>query len=200
MSKIILPVSYRPKKRKRIEEPVENTVSTENKTPYKFSCAMLNISDDIVPIIKYWIRKFIPCESLYINEDEGMDGYEDIPHVTIKYGIHESSPDKLKSLVYGYGTVGLNFGTVSRFDINPKFDVLKIEMNGEKLTNLNKIISDNMESTDTFDQYKPHCTLAFIQKGSCTELDGNDFFTDLKDLVDEIYFTSKEGKGYFIEL
>lgn len=195
MSKIQLPISPRPKKRQRNEEPVENTVETQ----YKFSCAMLNLSDDIVPIIKYWVKKNVPYESVHVNEDTGMEGYEDTPHVTAKYGIHDVTPDRLKEIIRGYGPVKLSFGTVTRFIDNPKFDVLKIDMGGDKLTKMNQIISDNMECTDTY-EYKPHSTLAYIKKGSCTELDGDDFFTDLNDLVSEIYFTSRDGTEHYIEL
>ena len=57
-----------------------------------------------------------------------------------------------------------------------------------------------MEHTDTFSEYKPHLTLAFVKKGECKDLIGNDFFTDIEDEVDEIYFTAKTGKEHFIKL
>ena len=167
---------------------------------YQYSCAMLNLSQNVAPILQYWCKVNIPKEDLYINEDQGMEGYEDMPHVTILYGLHDVKPKKLISLTHGFGPIELKFDKVTKFDTNPEFDVLKIDIDSAKLLYLNKLISDKMEHTDKFDQYKPHATLAYVKKGTCNHLVNNDFFTSLFDTVDEIYFATKDGDEYFIEL
>ncbi len=171
-----------------------------DKFVYEYSCAMLNLSADIADIVIQWATENIPEGDLYINEDAGMDGYEDTPHVTIKYGLHDSDPKKLKDLIDGYGPITIQLGLVEKFDTNPDFDVLKITVESPQLRELNKYISDNMEHTDTFDEYKPHATLAYIKKGTCNELISNTFFDKLEDEVYEIYFTSKTGDEYFLDL
>jgi hypothetical protein len=167
---------------------------------YQYSCAMLNLSEDVAPIIRYWAEKNIDKENLYIDNDSGIEGFEYIPHVTIKYGLHDIKPDKLIELVDGCGPIQLTFGKVSKFDTNPNFDVIKIEIESEKLNKLNSLISDNMDNTDKFDEYKPHATIAYVEKGTCDDLIENEFFDKLKDEVSQIYFTSRDGEESYIGL
>ena len=171
-----------------------------DKFVYEYSCAMLNLSDTIAEKMLEWSKENIPEEDLFINEDAGMDGYEETPHVTIKYGLHDESPDKLQELIRGCGPITLQLGLVEKFDTNPDFDVLKITVESPKLRQLNQYISDNMPHTDTFNEYKPHATLAYVKKGACNDLISNPFFDKLEDEVYEIYFTSKTGEEYYLDL
>lgn len=168
---------------------------------YKFSCAMLELSDDIAPILAYWAKKNIPTESLYINSDQGIEGYiENNHHITVKYGLHDDNPDKIKQLVEGFGPITVNFGNVEKFNENPLFDVLKINIVSDKLKQLNKIICDNMEYSDEWNEYNPHATLAYVKKNSCDNFIGDTFFDKLTDTINQLSFHSKTGEVYQIEL
>lgn len=180
--------------------PVLAMGEATDKFIYEYSCAMLNLSDDIATKVIEWARENVPEDALYINEDSGIDGYEDSPHVTVKYGLHDVEPDRLKKLIDGHGPIKIKFGLVEKFDQNPNFDVLKITVDGKDLHKLNKHISNNMPHTDTFKEYKPHVTLAYVKKNACNELISNMFFDKLEDEVYEIYFTSKTGHEHFLEL
>jgi 2'-5' RNA ligase len=165
----------------------------EDKNPHKFSCAMLNISEKNASVFEYWAKKNISEKDISINED-------DVPHVTVKYGLHDTKPDKLKKILKGVKSIKLKFGKITKFDENPNFDVLKVDVESKELEKLNKKISKEMDHTNTFSKYKPHITLAYVKKGKCKDLVGNDFFTEFEDEVDEIFFTSKTGEDYFIKL
>lgn len=167
---------------------------------YSYSCAMFNLSDDIAEKILEWERENIPESSLYIDVDAGIDGYESVPHVTIKYGIHTIDNTEIEKLVKDYGPVTLQLNEVSKFDTNPDFDVIKIAIKSHQLNKLNKIISENTECTDDFDEYIPHATLAYVKKGSCDHLIGDTSFDKLLDEVYEIYFTTRNGEEYYIDL
>lgn len=179
-------------------EAIEESVGKKNFT-YTYSCAMLNLSDNVAPIFTYWAKKTVPKENLFINLDQGMEGFEDTPHTTVKYGLHDETADKITELIKGFGPIKLNFENVTKFEINPDFDVLKVDVASDKLMRLNKIISNNMESTDKY-EYIPHVTLAYVEKGTCKDLVGNDFFRGLTDFINEIYFTSRTGEDFFISL
>jgi hypothetical protein len=179
-------------------EAIEESVKKKDFT-YTYSCAMLNISDEVAPIFTYWAKRIIPPKNVFINLAQGMEGYEDTPHTTIKYGLHDETPEKVAELSKKFGIIQLNFGKITKFTINPDFDVLKVDVISEKLMELNKLISSNMESTDKY-TYIPHVTLAYIKKGTCDDLVGNDFFCGLNDFVNEIYFTSRTGEDFFISL
>lgn len=180
--------------------PILAMGESSDKFVYSYSCAMLNLNNDIADTVCNWAKEHIPTDVLYINEDAGMDGYEDTPHVTIKYGLHDVEPTKLKKLVNGYGPIKFKLGLVEKFDTNPDFDVLKIAIHGTSLIKLNELISNNMDHSDKFDEYKPHVTLAYVTKNSCDDLISNNFFDKLEDKVYEIYFTSKTGDDHFIDL
>lgn len=167
---------------------------------YSYSCAMFNLSDDIAEKTLAWARENIPESSLYVDADSGIDGYELVPHVTIKYGIHSNDNTEIEKLVKDYGPVTLQLNEVSKFDTNPDFDVIKIAITSPRLNKLNKIITDNTECTDDFDEYIPHATLAYVKKGSCDHLIGDTSFDKLLDEVYEIYFTTRNGEEYYIDL
>ena len=166
---------------------------------YEYSCAMLPISDEIATMMQYWAKQNIPVDALLIDPDRGMDGYETNPHVTVKYGLHTDDVNDVDKLTSGHGPVPLKFGKVSKFE-NPDFDVIKIDILSDQLHALNKLISDGLENTDTYPNYEPHATLAFVKKGMGDHVVGNDFFIDMEDAVNEIYFTARDGSEYYIDI
>jgi len=167
---------------------------------YKYSCALLPLSDSVGPILKYWARKMIPEEVLYVNQDEGIDGYEFNPHVTIKYGLHDANPDNLNELCNGCGPINIEFGKVDKFDTNPNFDVIKVNIESGQLRILNEKISAGLSHDEKWDSYKPHATLAYVKKGACEDLVKSGFFTKLNDVIDQVCFSSKTGTEHYINL
>lgn len=181
-----------------VGEAIEESVQ-DNEYTHTYSCAMLNLTDEVAPIFTYWAKKMIPDEDLFINHEQGRDGYIDTPHTTVKYGLHDETPERIVELSKDFGIIQLRFGNVTKFDTNPDFDVIKVDVISEKLMKLNQIINDNMENIDEY-KYAPHTTLAYVKKGTCDYLVGNDFFSGLNDFINEIYFTSRTGEDYFISL
>lgn len=167
---------------------------------YKYSCALLPLNDNVSSILKYWTRKMIPEECLYINPDEGIDGYEFTPHVTVKYGLHDEKPDNLASVCDGCGLINIEFGKVGKFDTNPNFDVIKVNVESNQLRMLNDRISTGLSHDEKWDSYNPHATLAYVNKGECEELVKSGFFTKLNDVIDQVCFSSLTGTEHYINL
>jgi len=190
-----------PRAKKRTTVSDTPTVVTESTGHvYSYSCAMLPLSESPNSLIQYWAKKHIPEEALYINEDEGIEGFETTPHVTVKYGLHDTEPHRLIDMLQGIGSIPLQFGNVTKFDNNPNFDVIKVDIESDKLRMINQIISDYFEHSDKFPEYKPHATIAYVKKGSCDHLVDNDFFDKLNDKVDVMDFASKTGDTHPIYL
>jgi hypothetical protein len=187
-------------KKRTIDKTTSSTLTESAKHVYSYSCAMLPLNDEATSLMRYWAKKHIPEDALYINEDEGIEGYESTPHVTVKYGLHDTEPDTLIDLIQGIGSVPLQFGNVTKFDTNPNFDVIKVDIDGDKLRVINQIISDYMEHSDKFPEYKPHATIAYVKKGSCDHLVDNDFFDKLNDKIDVMDFASRTGETHPIYL
>jgi len=193
------------KRRPVMVESVEQT--DESDTPiektkehlYEYGCVMLPVNDDISAIVRYWCKKNINTDDLYINEDEGIEGFEDSPHVTVKYGIVENDISKISDIIEGYDPITIKCGNVEIFDTNPKFDVVKIHITGDKLQKLHDMLSEKNDG-DSFPEYKPHLTLAYVQKGKGKNLIDNDFFDKLEDTIDQVLFVSKDGNDHYIDL
>jgi 2'-5' RNA ligase len=109
------------------------------------------------------IQSRIPEESLFQEY-----GRETRPHVTILYGLrNDVTVSKIQSVlenielpevieVFGY----------SLFTSNPSYDVLKIDVIGpEMLWNIHNFLKVFPVPGETFPDYKPHVTLAYLKKG-----------------------------------
>ncbi len=127
----------------------------------KFSCVMASIDDKS---IVQWTRNHIDKKDLY--EPEG--GIEKESHVTILYGLHTNNPDDIKPISQNIKPFEIKLGKISKFEA-PEYDVLKIEVISSNLHRFNKKLKE-LEYTSKYKEYIPHCTLAYIKKGSCSEL------------------------------
>lgn len=128
---------------------------------YEFGCLMLDFE---FPDWTSLLAK-IDKEDLY-KPDEGRYGIEDKPHITVLYGFHDevvskTITDKLGELLF----MPINI-TIDGIDIfeNQDYDVVKLNVESEELRHLNKLCSELPHTTD-YPDYKPHMTLAYVQKG-----------------------------------
>lgn len=162
----------------------------------KFSCVMTYASPDIVDAVRAFSRMFITDDKLY-KDPEDPDGFgrEDEVHVTVKFGLHEKEPgpDLLK-IIEQTEPFEIEVGPISLFE-NEKFDVVKFDISGEGLFKLNARISRELECTDTYPEYHPHMTVAYVTKGTCRELVGKrllqpDEKTAARFLVKSVIFSS----------
>ena len=167
------------------------TILSEKKgVEYKYSCVMLEISNEIAKEVIEWGKKNIKEEDVYTDPEDPSLGREDHIHITVKYGLHSSDPACVSDLIKDFGSFDVKFDKVSKFE-SENYDVIKIAIKSDKLRKLNKLISDNTQVTDKYPQYNPHATIAYVKKGSCDHLLGNDAFADLSADCKEVTFFSK---------
>jgi hypothetical protein len=123
-----------------------------------------------------WNQLNIPEDVLTVDEDGGK-GRERDPHVTVKYGLlADDVPEELRQIAKETPPFPVFLGKISLFTTNPEFDVVKIDVESPWLRELNRRISDSIPHEDTYPDYHPHMTLAYVQKGSCEHLVGDDPF------------------------
>lgn len=177
------------------------SVEQINKTSHKYGCVLLKSTPAVFGILSYWVRKYIPQECLHIKEDSGHVGYNDDYHVTVRYGLENEDENKLSELLDGYGPVVLKLNNVNKFDNNPDYDVLYVEVKKTPiLSELNKLIEENFKCIELEFDYKPHLTLAFVKKGTCDHLVGNDFFNLISDTISEVCLSKRDGEDHYISL
>jgi 2'-5' RNA ligase len=138
--------------------------------------------------IQSWIKKNIPQDML------ADDGVEHESHVTVTYGfLPDLDPDEVVGTLDGFGEVALKLCKVSRFDTSDEYDVLKVDVDSPDLARLHNylkaVYGDRIE--ETFPEYHPHMTLAYVKKGACRELDGNSYFDGMVFVVDQAIYSSQ---------
>lgn len=158
---------------------------------YDYSSTQLNLPNDVASDFKTFQKRIHESE-LMIDEKEGLTGYEDNPHITVKYGLETSDVNDLY-FVAKQAPITVTMGKVSMFD-NPDYDVLKVEVSGDQLVELNKLISSKLKNTDTFPTYEPHATIAYLKKGEGKKYVGDTSFEGKQITISELMFSSKTGQ------
>lgn len=150
---------------------------------YDYATTDISLPTEMGTFLLNWNELNIPDDVLFEDEDGGK-GREDEPHITVKYGLlTKVVPDELKKIAQTTAPFPITLGKVSLFN-NPKFDVVKLDVESPALHELNRRVSDAVPHEDTYPDYKPHATLAYVQKGSCDHLVGENPFKE-KDTVNQ---------------
>ncbi len=171
-----------------------------SKVSYDFSSTQINFSPELSKRLKRWGYKNISASDVYKEEDDSK-GRETTSHVTIKYGLHTTNADDVKKLVAGFGPFTVELGKASRFAPPGKpNDVVKVDVFGDRLHALHSLLGDRLENSDEWTEYRPHATFAYIKKGTCRELSGDDKFLGEKIEVNEIVFSSSTSGISIIKL
>ena len=135
---------------------------------YDYNCLMISI-----PIKNWstWTNK-LQVTDIYQPQDSQY-GIESEPHITICYGIHQhiTGIDLECYLPRLTELDDITLKNLSLFTTNPAFDVLKYDVESQKLIELNAQIKNLFPVTSSYPKYIPHLTVAYLNKNSITEKD-----------------------------
>ena len=110
----------------------------------------------------------IDPKDVYIKPYDESFGLENNPHVTILYGIHEDEIDPeviMETIEKDMDEVTVTITNISIFEVG-EYDVVKYEVPvTEQLLKYRKLFEDNFPNTQTFPEYKPHVTIAYVKPG-----------------------------------
>jgi len=164
-------------------------------TMYEFGCLMLYVK------FPNWSEFTSQIDSSFLYEPESERyGLETEPHITILYGIHKDVKDEdVLDLFSDINTkeFDLKLSGIDCFK-NKDYDVLKINIKSDKLNELNTI-AKSLPHTDTYPDYKPHLTIAYLKKGYGDTFSNKDFETTLVNL-DKIVYSKTNGEKISIPL
>lgn len=167
------------------------------KVKYSHSAVMVRFPDILANRIKAWCKKNIPSKD--VSTDGDAKGRENQIHCTVKFGLHTNNIEKIEEILDGFGKFSVRLGSISRFTSSDDFDVLKIEIESEKLQELHRLLSD-LPNDDKFKEYKPHATISYIEKGSSYSLSGDSTFSGEQFEVNEIIFSPAVGNKTTLKL
>jgi len=170
---------------KRIQSVLERySKKPGEKKEHKFSSTQIDVPPEIAEKIRKLAER-IPDNQL------ADDGRETDFHITALFGLHTNDPDDVKEVLYGQRPVTIVFGKTSIFS-NADADVLKLEILGDGIRELNKRLKKGCEHTETHPTYQPHCTVAYLKPGKGHFWVGGEMFDQLKFDADEVQFSNKQ--------
>ena len=159
----------------------------------EFACLMVGVPEDLQNNILQWSYANVPDAMVFAEPGKGR---ELKTHVTVKYGIHSDNPTDTMDVVNPIVPIPFTVGAVSLFTSKPDYDVMILPVSSELLVRLNREVSDALECTDTYPDYKPHMTIAYVKKGSAQHLvNATVVSPSVKFLFDSVIFSdSKSNK------
>lgn len=165
--------------------------------PHKFSSTQIQLDDKAADEIRTF-GATIPTEEL------AEDGVETDIHVTVKYGIHTDDVSEIEDALHSWSGKEAMYlvGKTSLFPATEDhpYDVLKMNVISGNLHELNRLISDSVECTDTYPVYKPHVTVAYLKAGEGKKYVGRTLIHGDWRRASVLAFSDKAGTRYPVRL
>jgi DNA-directed RNA polymerase beta subunit len=141
----------------------------------------------------------LPEQSLWPDEADG--GRELSPHVTALYGIEDEDVEKVQAALRGVPPVRVTIGKLSAF-ARPEspFDVLKADVESEGLHGIHDLLKARLPNSYAWPDYRPHLTLAYMQKGATAPYEGDKRFAGRSLTFDRLQFKTKSGRAFDVHL
>lgn len=175
----------------------KDTTSTKpEETVHEFSSTQVNLPKAVSKEVIDTGNTLIPESELYTDPEDPSYGREETPHITVKYGLHTDKADDVRAILQNERPFAAKLGKISIFagKGDTPYDVVKADVESPELHRLNKLIAAGTKVTDTFPDYKPHVTLAYVKKGEGEKYVGNTDLEGKEITFDAITFSSKNGE------
>jgi 2'-5' RNA ligase len=162
---------------------------TSVQADYDYASTQVNLDAATAKKLMDWGKENIPDDDLY--DEDGTQGREDKPHITILYGLVEDDPQPVIDLLQGKSAPKATLGKVSLFS-KDEYDVVKVEVKSEDLAAFQKILWDGVEHESDYPDYKPHATIAYVQPGSGSRHSGSTDFEGMELTFDTVIFSPSD--------
>jgi len=165
---------------------------------HNYSSLQFNIDDKLSKEIIDFGYSHIIYDYLYMGENDDC-GRDLDPHCTILYGIISSEAKEIRPIISKIEPFKVRFGKISFFE-NDNCDVMKIEIESERLRELNSLLKRRIDFENHFPKYIAHCTIAYIKKGIKENLSFDSSYFEGKEMeVRTCEFSSKDGSREIIK-
>jgi GNAT superfamily N-acetyltransferase/ADP-ribose pyrophosphatase YjhB (NUDIX family) len=119
---------------------------------------------------------------------------EQHPHVTVLFGlVDDSSLEPIREHCATLPPIEFTIGNISAFrNEEHPHDVLKLEVVSPQMEELHYWIRENFKNECKFD-FNGHMTMAYIEKGTCADLEGPCEWTGAKYVCNKLVFSHKDN-------
>ena len=160
---------------------------------HDYSSTQANLPQAQAQAIRDFAGK-IPDAEIYSDPDDDSYGREEDPHVTIRNGMDTEDHGDVLPAFDNVGPIRAKMGKVSIFE-SEDYDVLKVDIDSQDLHDANARVGDTVDLPgETFSDYQPHVTIAYLQKGEGQKYVGDTSFEGTEIVFDEVMFSSKNGE------
>lgn len=163
---------------------------------FSWSCLMIDYPEALANRVTAWSKTNISDDLLYDPKDPDGHTYgrESHCHTTVGYGLDPEMTLKDLKVAVLPGLLHVRLGKISKFDTDPAYDVIKIEVESPDLHALNKELKDTVGLPgNTFPDYRPHLTIAYVLPGSCDHLLGDSPFEGEDFTIEDYDFSDPNG-------
>ena len=135
------------------------------------------------------------------NDPDAGSGIVTHPHISLLTDIELVFPQSdLTNIIKKIPSFKVEFGALSFFK-NDKVDVIKIDIISQPLLDIHYELKSIIPNHYKFDEYHPHCTLAFVKPNSCDFiLQHSNYFRGMTLVVEWINFNSARGLSHSIKI
>jgi N12 class adenine-specific DNA methylase/2'-5' RNA ligase len=138
----------------RINQQVEDIPPA---VKYDYQSTQANLPADLAAKIERYQLGIKP-------EDLAPQGLETQPHITLKYGLHPGvSVDDVRRILADQPPIRVTFGNTASFPAGEDGAPLYISVDSPDLHRLNGMLSAVLPHEDTFPEYTPHITVAYLR-------------------------------------
>lgn len=164
---------------------------------YEGNCLMVLLSEADSVLLRE-VASLIDDDDILKQEDTKEPKVLKNHHITIKYGIAGNLHDVKMSVRGTVGKVSGKFGKLGVFR-NVEHDVLFLSVDSASVDALNQKVSHDLISSETYGEYIPHITLAYLRPGCGERYIGlQRLFEDLSFTTDELVFSDSENNHYTV--
>lgn len=159
---------------------------------------MATVNEKQAESLRLFGRNLIPEDIIYLPDNDDSYGYENEPHVTVKFGY---SPDLSKAQIASIledvkNPFYVTLTEISMFK-NELFDVIKFTVSSPELIALRKK-ADQYPNQDAFPTYNPHMTIAYVKPNSFNRDISQKFAISV--LISHFTYSGQDGKITKIKL